>query len=271
MGKWAKLLFGREAFQDVGIIVGGNNPEEMQVESLRKRFDVVESQTDKAFHAHLVEGSNGFYPVVFNVYGAAAAIDVLAQMRDGGCRNVLFLGYAYGFGDLRVGDIVAPHEAYHFDGVYQALGRDIGMRTRPDKELRLKLIQTLDSEGIEFHRGKHVSVPAVSLQPSHSNLRYERIHPATLEMELASVYTRSREIGMRSAGVLVVSDTRNDNLGSEENIKIRRETKLGVLDVLLNNLERFSLQPYLENGFSVDEHLASIVDMPGEEGNAYRE
>ncbi|MFH1209215.1 MAG: hypothetical protein V1663_00285 [archaeon] len=108
MGKWAKKLFGKESFSKIGIILAGTaNPyTEKKVLSL---FDKVISKKDSVFHAYLVRKKGRNYPLVFNVYGAPAMIDVLTEMHDGGCRIVVFIGYAYaGFqNNLDVGTLLS--------------------------------------------------------------------------------------------------------------------------------------------------------------------
>src|SRR3989344_8819017 len=95
MGSWAKSAFGRGQFNDVGIIVAGTNSLEFE-KAILDMFDEVVSSKDRVYHAHLVRKGKGYYPIVTNVYGSPALVDVLTEMHDGGCRTVIFVGYAYG-------------------------------------------------------------------------------------------------------------------------------------------------------------------------------
>lgn len=138
MGNWAKGTFGKENFGEIGIIIAGTNKLEVEKKILGF-FDEVISSKDNVYHAHLVRKNNNEYPVVFNVYGAPAVLDVLTEMQDGGCRTVIFFGYAYGgFTNLEVGSIVIPKKAYHFDGIYHHIKPDRKF-SAPDKELKEKL------------------------------------------------------------------------------------------------------------------------------------
>src|SRR3989344_2351345 len=118
MGKWAKRLFGQESFGDIGIVIAGTITKEFEKEIL-DLFDEIISSKDSVYHAHLVKKNGIAYPVVFNIYGAPAMVDVITEMQDGGCRTILFFGSAYGgFQNLEVGSIVIPEKSYHFDGIY---------------------------------------------------------------------------------------------------------------------------------------------------------
>ncbi|MBI2106575.1 hypothetical protein HYT57_01190 [Candidatus Woesearchaeota archaeon] len=262
MGKWAKSLFGRESFSDVGVIVAGNNPDVLENRTLRV-FDAVNSNRDCAYHAHLAKINQEFYPVVFNVYGAPAVIDVLAQMHDGGCRNVIFVGYAYGFKDLKVGDVVVPTNSYHFDSVYRDVDSE-RLFSSPNTSLKFGLWSFFNSFSIDYSVGTNVSVPAVTLQLPHDNEHYRKIKPLTIEMELASFFSRAKDIGIRAAGVLIVSDTRNTNIIDKE---ARRERKTAILELLFRNIGTFTFPP-LDRKFSIDEYLAGIV---GGSDNVYKQ
>lgn len=261
MGKWAKSLFGAETFSDTGIIVAGHNPEALENRTLGI-FDEAVSNRDSMFHAHLVRKSGKFYPVVFNVYGAPTVIDVLAHMHDGGCRTVLFVGYAFGFGDSKVGDVIVPSVSYHFDGAYANIDPKKQISSS-NTSLKYTLWTFLNSHSVDYSVGVNISVPAVTLQLPHENEHYAKIQPSTLEMELASFFSRSKEIGIRAAGILIVSDTRYSTIIERE---ARKKKKIEILELLFRNIDAFAL-PHLNGNFSVDSCLADIV---GGQDNVYK-
>lgn len=271
MGKWAKSLFGRDKFDRVGLVLAGiMNPEfERKVLAL---FDRVVSSKDHAYHAHLVKKSGNYYPILSNVYGGPAILDALTEMHDGGCRNVIFVGYAYGGFkiNLNVGSIVSPTKSYHFDGIYSPLDPSKTIAS-PNRDLRQKVKDILDGYGIGYTEGRNISVPAVTFQLPHTNERYERIKPLTVEMELAACLSRSRDIGIRAAAILIISDNRVSAIGDETKDKLKTNTKFNVLKCLVKNLEKFDL-PNLKTKreFNIDEHLASIIESPRDVTNVYR-
>ena len=81
MGSWAKSQFGREHIGEVGIVVAGTSRPDVEKEMLAL-FDEVLSSKDSVYHCHLVRKGKKTYPLVLNVYGAPAMVDVLAEMHD---------------------------------------------------------------------------------------------------------------------------------------------------------------------------------------------
>lgn len=270
MGKWCKNLFGQETCGTVGIVIAGTGRPEFEKEVLTL-FDEVLSSKDSVYHAHLVKENGIILPIVFNIYGAPAIVDVLTEMHDGGCRTVLFLGVAYGgFKNLEVGSIVVPKQSYHFDGIYHAikLDREVAL---PDKELKNKLEEIFSKNKIAYVEGTNISVPAVTLQLPHNNQMYKKIQPATAEMELASFFSRAKDIGMRAAATLVISDNRRSSLGDSAKRELRHTAKLKIVKTYLEHLKEFSLKPLkTEKKFSIDNHLASIIEDPNDKMNVYR-
>lgn len=273
MGKWAKSLFGREKFDRVGLVIAGTISPKFERRVLAL-FDKVVSSKDAVYHGHLAKKGGHYYPILTNVYGAPAIMDSLTEMYDGGCRNIIFVGYAYGGfkANLDVGSYTLPTKAYHFDGIYSPLDTSRTM-SLPNKELRAKLKQVLDKGKVPYVKGSNISVPSVTFQLPHENIKYKAIkpRPVSLEMELAACFSRARDIGMRAAGVLIVSDNRTSSIGDENKSKLRKQAKLNVLRYIVNNLSRFRL-PALKTKrrFDIDEQLASIIEDPEDLTNIYR-
>ncbi|MEK6934731.1 MAG: hypothetical protein AABW46_02525 [Nanoarchaeota archaeon] len=267
MGHWAKSLFGQESFESTGIVIAGTNPQEFE-KSILSLFDKVISSKDSVYHGHLVEKAGKQYPIVFNVYGAPAMLDVLTEMYDGGCRNVLFIGYAYGGfkQNLEVGSVVVPSRSFHFDGSYPQ-----GKAVTPDKKLTSAVKKLFTQEGVDFHIGPNISVLAVTYQLPHANTRYRNIKPVTVEMELASCLSRSREIGVRATGILIISDNRSSSIGDEVKRELRHQAKTKILTSLIENIELFNFPaPKLKKEFNIDEYLASIIEDPEDVTNVYK-
>src|SRR3989344_4209884 len=199
MGKWAKDLFGRGSFGNVGLVVAGSVSPAHEKEILGF-FDKVVYSKDSSYHAHLVRLRGKLYPVVTKVYGAPAMLDVITQMHDGGCNSLIFVGWAYGVRkNLQVGDLVIPEKSYHFEGVYHVLQPDKRF-DGPDAQLTAVLEKLFKKSDVKFMRGINVSVPSVTFQLPHANREYQKIKPDTVEMELSACFSRSRDIGIRAAG-----------------------------------------------------------------------
>ena len=270
MGNWAKTLFGKEKFDEVGIVVAGTISPEFE-KNILGFFDKVISSKDAVYHAHLASKKGKEYPIVFNVYGAPAMVDLLTQMHDGGCKTVLFVGSAYGgFKNLDVGSIVLPIKSYHFDGLYHPIEPDRKL-DYSDKDLTVKLEKLLKKQKINYSIGTNISVPAVTFQLPHANEEYRKINPSTVEMELAACYSRAKDLGMRSTGLLIISDNRKSSIGDHTKRELRHAAKTLVLKTLIENIDYFKL-PELPNHkkFSIDAHLASIIEDPEDKTNIYR-
>ncbi len=270
MGSWAKSLFGKEKFEDIGLVLAGTNKPEVEKEIL-SFFDEVIFSKDSVYHGHLVKKNNKEYPVVMNIYGAPAMMDSITEMHDGGCRTIIFIGYAYGgFTNLEVGSVVIPEKSYHFDGIYHSLHPDKKF-SMPDKELKAKIENLLKKNKINFHTGSNISVPSVTFQLPHNNKEYLEIKPTTVEMELAACLARSSDIGIRAAGILIISDNRKSSIGDEDKKKFRYEAKTKIIKLLANNLDNFKLSKLkTEKEFNINDHLASIIEDPTDITNIYK-
>jgi purine-nucleoside phosphorylase len=270
MGSWAKNIFGKERVGRTGIVVAGGNPIGLQ-NSIVRLFDEVIYTRRRILNTYLLKKRKKIYTLSFNVLGAPAAIDLVTVLHEGGCRNIIFVGYAYGgFQNLEVGSVVVPDRSYHFDGVYRSSRIDRRF-SLPDKQLFEKTKAALKKNKILFFQGANISVPAVTMQPKHNNADYKRIRPVCLEMELSACLARAKEIGVRAVGVLVISDNKASSLIDSEKKKQRTSVKKKILKLLVANLEKFNLSQLPgSDKFHLDEHMASIIEDEDSSENVYR-
>ncbi|MFH0870120.1 MAG: hypothetical protein V1866_03625 [archaeon] len=263
MGHWAKRDFGRDQIGTTGIIIAGTSKPEYEKDAMGL-FDEVVSSKDAVYHAYLARKGKNIHPLVFNVLGAPVVIDVLSVLHDGGCRNVIFIGFAYGgFKNLELGEVIVPTKSYHFDGIFHAvkIDRDVSM---PDSRIRSQLKKVLRKEKIKFHEGINISVPAVTLQPKHNNSDYQKIKPICLEMEFAAFLSRAKEIGIRAAGVMIISDNKHTSLDDVEKRETRMEIKKRIVEAVVKNIGSFDLKPLKgSDRFSIDRYLAEIIETDG--------
>ncbi|QQG38675.1 MAG: hypothetical protein HYS32_03670 [Candidatus Woesearchaeota archaeon] len=271
MGKWAKRSFGQETFEKIGIIFGGTVVEHIEKEIVGS-FDKVVSKKEKVYHAYILERGGKAYPILFNVYGAPAVMDLVAYLHDGGCRNLLFIGYAYGGfkQNLQVGSVFVPDKIYHFDGIYHGVRLDRKF-TSPDEQLKKRLEEVLTKNKIEYTKGANISVPSVTFQLPHANEEYEKIGPATVEMESAACLSRAQDLGVRAVSILIISDNRVSSIEDDQKRIISNDTKIKVAKTLIESLNSFKLQPLkTKKEFNIDEHLANIIHDPEDTTNIYR-
>lgn len=268
MGIWAKNVFGKETLGKVAIVLAGTSTPEFEKEII-EHFDEVIHFKDSVYHAYLVRKGEKTYPLVFNVYGASAMVDVLAEMHDGGVSNVVFVGYAYGgFKNLDIGSYVLPIKSYHFEGIYHPIKPDRTFDI-PDDDLKEVLESVIKENALECVKGINISVPAVTLQREHANEDYKKLDPASLEMELSACFSRSKDLGIRSVGILVISDNKKSSIADK--FLARQASKKRLLSVLISNLERFDIKPHAHiDKFKINEYLAWIIEDPDDENNIYR-
>lgn len=268
MGKWAKGLFGEENFGSVGIVITGSSTIEFEKEILGM-FDEVLYTKDSVYHSYLVRKNEIHYPIVFNIYGAPAMVDVVTKMQDGGCNNIIFVGHAYGgFKNLDIGSIVLPDRSYHFDGIYHFIEPDRKFIV-PDEEL-IKIIKKLFiKQSINYVEGSNISVPAVTFQMPHANDFYREIKPLTCEMELSACLSRAKDIGIRAIGILIVSDNRKYSISAEDKHKLREPPKRKIIKLVIDNIKNFDLKQISNRRFNVNEYLANIIYDPEDSENIY--
>lgn len=271
MGDWAKILFGRENIGRTGIVFAGGTKKDVEKEILNT-FDEVLFSKEKIYHSHLVRKGKKTYPIIVNLLGAPPMMDVLSMMHEGGCRNIIFIGYAYGgFQDLDVGTFVLPTKAYHYEGLYHVLKLD-KRYSLPNQKQRNSIKNLLKKNKISFAEGINISVPSVIIQPQHKNKDYKRIKPLTVEMELAACFSRAKEIGIRSSGILIVSDNKHSSVKETKERNFSRVKMLELLRIIVDNLNKINLKP-LKNSdkFNLDKHMAEIIEDPDDPVNVYLE
>ncbi len=228
MGNWALRNFGRELLPETAFIVAGTTPIKYQKEIL-SLFDNVLFRKDAVSHNFIATYKGKDYAIIFHVYGAPLAIDIIYTLNDGGCKNVIFLGYAYSE-TLSIGDYFIPTKTYCFDGLTNLLQKNIKY-SYPDYNLKERIMLTLKKNDILFKKGHSVSVSSLFHRTKKIRLRVGKIN--ALEMELSSIYYFSKKLKIKSAGLLIISDTKEEHLYNGK--KIRSEAMKKMFSLLLSN------------------------------------
>jgi purine-nucleoside phosphorylase len=269
MGEWSKHQFGYDYIGNVAIVVAGTSHPNVE-KYVCSLFDKVLKKTDMVYHNYVVEKDNKRYAVLFNVYGAPAMIDALSFLHDGGVNSVIFFGTAYGgFQNLKITSLIVPTNSIHFDGTYSHIDKKRN-KDFPDRKLRKKIISVLKKEKTDFLEGTNISVPAFTLQPKHTNENYAKIKPISLEMELSSCLAKSKDIGIRSAGILMISDNKDKSIKDKNLRLMKRNRKKEILKLIIDNILSFNVEPIKDkNKYTINTHLASIIDDKISKKNVY--
>ncbi len=232
MGDWAKADFGASRLPRTCIMLGGTNPKSVEKRVVRLFDDAVATRNEPT-HTYLVRKGRKKYALMFNVYGPALAVDSLHVLNDGGCRELIFLGYAWcRKGNSRVGDYILPSRTYVLDGFTNILSRKTRWATA-DNGLWKMLEQRLKSLRQPTHTGVTISVPSVFRRPPEFKELVRRLKAIAIELELASILHFSKKLGIQAAGLLVVSDTTHQHLWRGESRRGRAEALIRLVKQLV--------------------------------------
>lgn len=230
MGEWAKHEFAREVLPKRCFLFAGTTPKHVK-NSILDYYDEVVFHKHDVYERYIVKGSRGEDVLIFQAYGAAVVADLLTILKDGKVEQVIFIGTAFGLSNkLRTGDVVLPTEVQCLDGVTNLI--DSVTQVSPDKELRKQLQAVLQQDGIGFQQGRTVSVPTVFWR-----LDGGRFDPGiiALEMELSAFIHFTARLGLKSAGLLIISDTVNHSLLDDQTLRFQSIVR--VFASLVNGLK----------------------------------
>lgn len=91
-----------------------------------------------------------------------------------------------------------------------------------------------------------------------------------MRWELAACFSRAEEIGIRSAGILIVSDNKTSSLGDKDSKKRKYLAKIAAVKNVIEHIEEFALSE-LPSDFSINKYLADVIHNPEDDKNVYRE
>lgn len=146
--------------------------------------------------------------------GGPSASIVFEELWMMGAKVIVRLGTSGGLVDeLRVGDFVIPTGAAYAKGSLGSYGRGGGaLPALPDLDLQRRLVERCMSEGVVFKSGLVFSSDAFYAEDRATLDDWVKRGAVGVEMECATLFTLGRLRGFRSAGLLIVS-----------NSKVRRE------------------------------------------------
>ncbi|MEN6462254.1 MAG: hypothetical protein ABFC94_12905 [Syntrophomonas sp.] len=216
MGEWSKWEFGFEELPNSCFIFGGTSSPET-IQSVISSFDTIIFHKHDNYEAYIVEKYSQKILILFQVYGAAMVADLIFLLKDGGVKEIVFIGAAYGMEkQIAVGDFILPSRIQCLDGVASTL--DNNEFSYPDAGLRTWVGKLFIENEISIWQGDTVSVPTTFYHPSSD--KYDR-EVIALEMELASLCHYAFKTGIKACGVLVVSDTENHSLLADHELTNR--------------------------------------------------
>lgn len=201
--------------------------------------------------ARLVSESRGFltytghykgFPVTIATHGVGmpSALIVMEELIAYGGRYFVRLGTAGALvSGLRVGDVViATGAAHHLGGVFrQYYGEDVCGPSTPDFTLLKKIVEVADEKRVKYVLGPVFSSDAFYAEDPAFAVKWSSRGLVAVEMECAGLFTLSLMRGVKTACVLVVSNSLVEDLGYASS-EYLREKIIEVAEVVLEALTK---------------------------------
>ena len=220
MGDWAKWELSKSELPKRCYIFGGNTPKFVMDSIISKYEEVIFHKHDN-YEPYIVSDGITETLLMFQVYGPSMVADLVYILNDGNVDEIIFIGSTYGIDkNLRIGDYIVPNKVQSLDGIIKVL-EDVDY-TYPSEELKKRIIKSLISAGEDFKEGTTISVPTTFWHPDESKYDQEAI---ALEMEFASLCYFSSKFNIKTAGLLVVSDTANHSLKDDPTLRYKNIIK----------------------------------------------
>jgi len=207
MGQWSKHEFKRNILPHRCYFFAGTGINSLK-DKILNHFDKILLHENDLYERYIVKNNVKECSLVFQVYGASMAADLVHVLKDGESKEIIFFGAAFGMlSEMKVGDFVIPSKIQALDGIIKLCENE--SYALPDYSFLHKIKSIFDEKDILYYSGKSISIPSVFVKPKKELYDNDLI---ALEMELASVCYYAKKLDIKSAGVLVISDTVNKTL-----------------------------------------------------------
>jgi len=148
------------------------------------------------------------YTLLGPVVCAAYAVMLLEPIRVWGIEEVVFFGWCGSLSaQLRIGDVLVADAAIVDEGTSPAYGSKIRGTASPSASLAREVTAQLTQAGISFHQGLVWSTDAIYRETRRKVDYFRHRGAIAVEMELSAIFAASAALGIRAAGLLVVSDS----------------------------------------------------------------
>ncbi|BBD71835.1 5'-methylthioadenosine phosphorylase [Sulfodiicoccus acidiphilus] len=109
---------------------------------------------------------------------------------------------------LKVGDVIVATGASYLHGgtIGQYVGNSASISTSPEPILTSKIMKKLSDRGVQFAQGSVFSSDAFYAEDSSFVSRWASLGNIGVEMECATLFALGNMRGLKTAGILVVSD-----------------------------------------------------------------
>lgn len=138
--------------------------------------------------------------------GAPNVVALAEELASFGMEKVLFLGYCGSLQPkVRAGNIVVPTETISEEGTSSHY-LPPGVPSRPQQEIQAIIVEVLQRNKVPYHQGAIWTTDAVYRETRGKVTRYQEEGVLGVEMELSALFGFGISRGIKTGGLLVVSD-----------------------------------------------------------------
>ena len=228
MGRFSKVLFGREELPDGCIIYAGSYvPVRKEwVRSIFGQWNRIKGNWVKYTFA-TKKGKE--YLLVYNVYGGAIALELLHLLKDGNVKKVFLIG-SLGGKDLPIGTIIIPTKVIDKAGLV-SVDNPHKQIVEPDEKSLKKLKEVLCGLGINYVEGKIASVPCVLHNINHvKELIEQESSIIGVDIETSTFHYYSQKESFENYALLYISDNKKyDIISQAQNVQEARKKALKTI------------------------------------------
>lgn len=227
MGKLSLAKLGLNKIPNRCFVVGGNTPLDTQKQIIDS-FDSCQKFIDAIIHYYVVKKNKHIYLIIFGVYGAPMVADLIALLKDGGCKEIIFIGYAWG-NNLPIGSLILPSRIYSGERLLPIQNHTL----IPDLKILSLIKRKLVREQHKFIEAKSLSVPSVFYQTKFNEQQIMKYKIDVVDMELSSIIFFSKNMRIHSAGILIINENHRRKI--YHSTKAKKQTIIQVFKALLIN------------------------------------
>lgn len=228
MGRFSKLLFGREELPDRCIIYAGAYVP-VRKDWVRSSFEQWNRIKGNWMKYTFATKKGKEYLLVYNVYGGAVTLEIIQVLKDGNAKKVFFIG-SLGGKDLPIGTMVIPTKVVDKAGLV-SLDNPNKRIVEPDENCLKKLKAVLRDLRINYVEGKIASVPCALHNINHiKELVEEESSIIGVEIETSTFYHYSQKESLENYALLYISDNKKyDFISRAQNVREARKNALKTI------------------------------------------
>lgn len=202
MGKLSRCYLGLNKLPKNAIMIAGFHTPQ-KIRDILKLFENAKRLIHPATQPHLVSYKGKKAIILFNIWGPARSLSILRILNDGGCKRIFLLGWTGTKKDIPIGTFIIPKKVRCLDGITLLANRKVKY-AYPDKKLFKDFVERLKKNEIEYKIGITISEPTVWHKIPYIERESKKYLAA--DMELAPLLYFSKIIGIKSLGMLIVTD-----------------------------------------------------------------